>query len=86
MKLVSWFSEIGQGDNAVFGKKCANLGEMSRLKMPVPDGFAISVTAQETFLNETGALQEIQAEGRGAYVMRDEEAAEIVKLGKVLVA
>jgi len=60
MKLISWFSEIGQGDNAVFGKKCANLGEMSRLKMPVPDGFAISVTAQEIFLKETGALQEIQ--------------------------
>ena len=60
MKLVSWFSEIGQGDSTVFGKKCANLGEMSRLKMPVPHGFAISVTAQEIFLKETGALQEIQ--------------------------
>ncbi|RJX26772.1 MAG: hypothetical protein C4554_05330 [Dethiobacter sp.] len=59
-KLVSWFSEIGQGDDAVFGKKCANLGEMTRLKMPVPLGFAISVSAQEKFLEETGALREIQ--------------------------
>ncbi len=59
-KLVFWFSELGQDANGIVGKKCANLGEMTRLKMPVPLGFAISVTAHEKFFKETGARQEIE--------------------------
>jgi pyruvate,water dikinase len=58
-RQVFWFGEIGQEANTIVGKKCANLGEMTRLKMPVPLGFAISVTAQERFLAETGTRQEI---------------------------
>jgi pyruvate,water dikinase len=59
-KLVYWFSELGQAAHFIVGKKCANLGEMTRLKMPVPLGFAISVTAHEKFFKETGARQEIE--------------------------
>jgi len=59
-KQVLWFGEIGQGANVIVGKKCANLGEMTRLKMPVPLGFAISVAAHERFLVETGARHEIE--------------------------
>lgn len=58
-KHVYWLSEIAQGDNGVFGRKCANLGEMSRLGMPVPDGFAIACGAQEWALEEMGARGEI---------------------------
>lgn len=57
---VFWFGEIGQEDNDLVGRKCANLGELARLKMPVPSGFAISAKAEERFLNVTGALREIQ--------------------------
>ncbi|RJX24548.1 MAG: hypothetical protein C4554_08820 [Dethiobacter sp.] len=60
VKQVFWFNEIGQEDKGIVGKKCANLGEMTRLKMPVPLGFAVSVTAHERFLAETGARQEIE--------------------------
>ena len=59
-KPVFWFSEVGQEDNATIGKKCANLGEMARLNMPVPQGFAISVTVQQEFLKGTRALKEIE--------------------------
>lgn len=60
-KQVFWLRDIGQGDNGTFGKKCANLGEMTRLGMPVPDGFAITCTAQEEVFEETGARREIEA-------------------------
>ncbi len=59
VKHVYWLSDIAQGDNGTFGRKCANLGEMSRLGMPVPDGFAIARGAQEWALQETGARDEI---------------------------
>jgi pyruvate,water dikinase len=60
VKRVFWFGEIGQDDKGIVGKKCANLGEMTKIKMPVPLGFAISVTAHERFLDETGARKEIE--------------------------
>jgi pyruvate,water dikinase len=59
-RQVFWFSEIGKDANGLVGKKCANLGEMTKIKMPVPLGFAISVTAHERFMTETGARQEIE--------------------------
>jgi pyruvate,water dikinase len=58
-KHIFWFDEIGKEANVLVGKKCANLGEMTKLNMPVPKGFAISVTAHERFLEEPGARQEI---------------------------
>lgn len=58
-KHIFWFDEIGQDANVLVGKKCANLGEMTKINMPVPKGFAISVTAHERFLEETGVRQEI---------------------------
>jgi len=57
---VFWFDEIGQEANYIVGNKCANLGELIRIKMPVPPGFSISIRAEERFLKETGALREIQ--------------------------
>jgi pyruvate,water dikinase len=57
---IFWFNEIGQEASELVGKKCANLGEMTKLKMPVPNGFAISIRAHERFMEETDALQEIR--------------------------
>jgi pyruvate,water dikinase len=58
-KWIFWFEEIGREDNALVGKKCANLGEMTKMGMPVPHGFSLSTGAQERFLKETNADQEI---------------------------
>ena len=30
MVSVCWFSDLGQGDKGVVGRKCANLGEMAK--------------------------------------------------------
>ncbi len=56
-----WFEELGKEHNDVVGKKCAHLGEMARIGMPVPHGFALSVHAYSYFMNETGATAELTA-------------------------
>ena len=48
------FDELDTACNDLVGKKCANLGEMSKLGMRVPYGFAISVQGFEEIMNLTG--------------------------------
>ncbi len=60
-KWIYWFDEIGSDFNDLVGKKCANLGEMTKLGMKVPPGFAISVDGYEQFMEESGAEKEIQS-------------------------
>jgi pyruvate,water dikinase len=57
---ISWFEEFGQDCNDLVGKKCANLGEMTRLGLRVPPGFALSVDAYKDFMSLTGAGEEIK--------------------------
>jgi pyruvate,water dikinase len=59
-KWIFWFGEIGKEHNDIVGKKCANLGEMTKMGLPVPQGFSLSVKAEERFLTETNADQEIR--------------------------
>jgi len=42
-KIVLWFKEINKEDVPSVGGKWANLGELlNKVKVPVPDGFAIT--------------------------------------------
>lgn len=59
-KWIYWFEELGSVDNDLVGKKCANLGEMTRLGMRVPPGFAISVDGYERFMSASGAGEQIR--------------------------
>jgi len=54
------FEELGMEFNDLVGKKCANLGEMHKLGMRVPHGFAISVRGFEEFMNLTGLASQIR--------------------------
>jgi pyruvate,water dikinase len=58
-KLIFGFEEVGREHGKLVGKKCANLGEMSRMGLPIPPGFAISIEAYRKFAKETGAAREI---------------------------
>lgn len=58
-KLIFWFEEIGREHNEIVGKKCANLGEMARMGLPVPPGFAISIEMYRQFIRDTGAADEL---------------------------
>jgi pyruvate,water dikinase len=51
---VHWLHDLGQEHDDLVGKKCANLGEMMRLGMQVPPGFAISVDGYRKYMDLTG--------------------------------
>lgn len=59
-RWIYWFEELSKDSFEVVGKKCANLGEMTRAGLPVPPGFALSIDAYNLFMQETGAGQEIR--------------------------
>jgi pyruvate,water dikinase len=59
-KYIFWFEELGKDQNALVGRKCANLGEIAKIGLPVPPGFALSVKAYEEFLEKTNAIREIR--------------------------
>ena len=57
---ISWFEELGQEGNNLVGKKSANLGEMTRMGLRVPPGFALTLEAYKDFMSLTGADKEIK--------------------------
>jgi pyruvate,water dikinase len=60
-KLIFRLEELGREHKKLVGKKCANLGEMLRLGLAVPPGFATSIAMYRRFAQETGAAAEIAA-------------------------
>ncbi len=60
-KWLLWFEELGQEFNDRVGKKCANLGEMTKMGLRVPPGFALSLEAYKDFMSLTGADRQIKA-------------------------
>ena len=54
VKELYWLDELSKEHNDIVGKKCANLGELVKLGLRVPYGFALSVAAYETFMEQTG--------------------------------
>ncbi|MEJ2097960.1 MAG: PEP/pyruvate-binding domain-containing protein, partial [Deltaproteobacteria bacterium] len=60
MEWIYRFDELGKEHNDLVGKKCANLGEMTRAGFRVPPGFALSLGAYDRFMNETGAIEDIR--------------------------
>ncbi len=58
-KHLFWFEELGQEHCDIVGKKCGNLGEMAKIGLPVPPGFALSVSAYHDFMIQTNARREI---------------------------
>jgi len=60
-KWIYSLDELGQEHADLVGRKCANLGEMTKLGMRVPPGFAISVDGFEKYMRETGLGKRIEA-------------------------
>jgi pyruvate,water dikinase len=59
-KWVYWFQELGKEHHNLVGRKCANLGEMTKVGLPVPPGFALSVYGYNLFMELTGAHEEMR--------------------------
>jgi pyruvate,water dikinase len=60
-----WFSEVTKEDIPLVGGKGANLGEMTRAKLPVPPGFIITSGAYFDFIRENGLDRFIAKETKG---------------------
>jgi pyruvate,water dikinase len=81
-KLIFWFDELGKEHNDIVEKKCANLGEMARMGLSVPPGFAIPIDMYRKFIKETGAEDEISSyikefgDTKGAGIQVFEEMSE----------
>jgi pyruvate,water dikinase len=60
-KWIYWLRELGTEHNNIVGKKCANLGEMTKAGFHVPPGFALGVGAYERFMKETVASERLLA-------------------------
>jgi len=56
-KWIYWLKELGAEHNDIVGKKCANLGELTRAGFHVPPGYALSVEAYSRFMKETEATE-----------------------------
>src|SRR5512135_1493412 len=76
VKEIYWLDELSKEYNDLVGKKCANLGELVRLGLRVPYGFALSVKAYEHFMEATGLKDKVRkiaedALARGMDLNRD---------------
>ncbi len=60
-KWLYWLEDLGKEQNDLVGKKCANLGEIARIGLPVPHGFALSLEAYKLFMNLSGAADEMRS-------------------------
>src|SRR5271168_1599671 len=58
-KFTCTLDEVGSGDLALVGGKGANLGELVRAGLPVPQAFVVTTTAYRTFIEENGLVAEI---------------------------
>ena len=61
-KNILWFNEITKRDLLLAGGKGANLGEMSRLDIPVPNGFVVTSKSYHDFLDTTSLREKIKTE------------------------
>ena len=61
MNFIKSLNKISKKDISIAGGKGANLGEMTKAKIPVPPGFVILVSAFNKFLKKTNIQKEIEA-------------------------
>ena len=59
-KDIVWFHEVSKGDVATVGGKGANLGEMTRARIPVPPGFIVTANAYFDFLEKSKTMDKIR--------------------------
>lgn len=60
MNDVVWFKDVTRDDIAIAGGKGANLGELYRSGIPVPNGFIVTSNAYFDAVREAGAIDRIR--------------------------
>ncbi len=57
---VIWLSDLGKNDTPIAGGKGANLGELLRNEIPVPNGFVVDSRIFMEFIEKTGIKDDIK--------------------------
>jgi len=82
-KLVYWFEELDKDFNDLVGKKGANLGEMTKMGLPVVPGYVVSVESYRRFMAETGVGEQISkyidSLGKIDKIDKCEEASKVIR-------
>ncbi|PVU70577.1 phosphoenolpyruvate synthase, partial [Candidatus Nanobsidianus stetteri] len=60
MVYIKWFNELSKNDVNIVGGKAANLGEMTKIGIPVPPGFAITAEGYWKFVEYNGIKNKIE--------------------------
>lgn len=58
-KRIAWFQELTKKDIPIAGGKGANLGELTGMGLPVPQGFCITAQVYFDYINRTGLRKKI---------------------------
>ncbi|MEM1670504.1 MAG: pyruvate, water dikinase [Archaeoglobaceae archaeon] len=56
---VLWLSDVDKNDISIVGGKAANLGELMRIEIPVPDGFVVDARTFRDFISRTNLKDKI---------------------------
>ena len=60
MVYIKWLNELSKDDRNIVGGKAANLGEMAKIGIPVPPGFAITIDGYWRFVEYNGIGNKIE--------------------------
>ena len=59
-RIIAWFKEVDKRDIPLVGGKGANLGEMTKARIPVPPGFIVTAEAYFYFLERAGLVDVVR--------------------------
>jgi len=59
-RMVVWFEDVGKEDISQVGGKGANLGEMTKARIPVPPGFIVTAHSYFHFLEKSNLTPKIR--------------------------
>ena len=65
-RLALWYNELEGKDFPLVGKKNANLGEMLKNNIRISPGFALTLHANEMYINESGIREELDRFFKGS--------------------
>ncbi|MET1124147.1 MAG: pyruvate, water dikinase [Archaeoglobaceae archaeon] len=74
---VLWLEEVDKDDVPIVGGKAANLGEMLRIGLPVPEGFVVDARTFRDFIKRTGLAEKIYPLLDSANVENTDELNEV---------
>ncbi|MEM4496386.1 MAG: pyruvate, water dikinase [Archaeoglobaceae archaeon] len=73
---ILWLEEVDKDDISIVGGKAANLGELMRLGVPVPDGFVVDAKSFRQFMEVSGLKDEIY------HILRNTKVEDLEKLNE----